>query len=172
MKLHLLLTILGFILLSCQSEPKQQQQKEEPIATQASTSKQPISNTTSTTSTSSLASRELCFITNKPTTQGISELQLNIEGKKVKGTYNWLPTGKEAAKGQLLGLLRGNTISAIWNFNTEEGHQKQEVIFKLDGDKVWVKKGNLVEDRERLQLKNADNIDFTEYMNKVDCNQK
>ena len=63
------------------------------------------------------AASSLCFL--KTEGKDTTSIELVTKGIKVTGIMNWLPYQKDSRKGTLEGMVKGDTINALWSFMQE-----------------------------------------------------
>ena len=98
-----------------------------------------------------------------------TSVKLTIIGNEIIGTYNWIPAGKDSARGTLTGTIENKIITAIYDYVIEGSNQKEEVIFKMEVNQLLVKKGALEEIDGILKLKNSETAAFSEAIPRVIC---
>lgn len=98
-------------------------------------------------------------------------IQLIINGNDVSGRMNWTPYEKDGGRGTLQGTRNGNEITAIWTYIIEGSNQTEEVIFKMEGDQLMRKVGELEDPNNdgNLKLKDPASASYSETYAKVDC---
>jgi len=148
--------LLGF--LSCQNTDKQ---------VDANKGKDSLANNKPINSTQT---EQLCFELRFK--EDLSELKLDIQGEEVRGILNILPYEKDASMGTLKGKKTGNIIRAEWTYVIEGNTQSEEVEFKLEGDKVFQRLGELEEKNGKFLLKETSKIEYSDPMLKIECKQK
>lgn len=65
-------------------------------------------------------------------------IKLNVEGDKVHGTFDYLPFEGNEDKGNFIGELKDNIAKTICTFDQKDRTKKEEVIFKIDGQKISI----------------------------------
>lgn len=114
------------------------------------------------------ASEALCFELKDG--QDVTAVKLVINGDEVSGEMQWLPWEKDGAIGTLKGKVVDGEIVADYNYEIEGSSQSEEKIFKLDGDKLLIKDGELVEGKDgKLIMKDPAKAQFKETLLKVKC---
>lgn len=98
-----------------------------------------------------------------------THVALRIEGDQVSGTQHWQPKDEHGARGTLAGVLtEGGRIRAVYQYTIEGSEQVEEQVYKLDGDKLFLGEGELVEGKDgRLNLKAPDKVEFASALAKV-----
>lgn len=104
-----------------------------------------------------------------PNYKDTTRVNLVIIGEEVTGTYDWIPAGKDSARGTLTGTMKGKIITAIYNYVIEGSNQKEEMVFKMELNQLLVKKGELTEVDGVLKLKNPEEATFSEVIPRVIC---
>lgn len=100
-----------------------------------------------------------------------TSIQLNINENDVTGEMNWRPYEKDGGYGTLQGTRTGDEIKAIWSYMIEGSNQTEEVYFKMHGDHLMRKVGELEDPNfdGNLKLKDPDAATYSEMYMKVDC---
>lgn len=101
----------------------------------------------------------------------ITTVNLVLDGDTVTGEMNWLPYEKDSGRGTLQGTRSGNEISAVWAYMIEGSNQTEEVLFKMEGDQLLRKTGELVDANYdgNLKMKDPATAQYTETYTKVVC---
>ncbi|MCF6351305.1 MAG: hypothetical protein L3J23_09820 [Flavobacteriaceae bacterium] len=70
----------------------------------------------------------------------INELIVNltIDGNSVSGDFNYLPFKEKADKGKFTGILKDNVATTICVFNQNGKSKKEELIFKIETNKIAI----------------------------------
>lgn len=78
-----------------------------------------------------------CFLrTEGKSNQDSTSIELVIKGDKVSGQMNWMPDQKDSRKGTLEGILKGDTINAVWSFMQEGMKDTLHLKFKLSNNEL------------------------------------
>lgn len=103
--------------------------------------------------------------------QDVTNVKLVIAGNEVTGEMNWIPFEKDSGRGVLKGLRDGNEITAVWIYVIEGSNQTEEVRFKIEGDQLLRKTGELVDANNdgNLKLKDPASAPYGEPYTKVAC---
>lgn len=110
----------------------------------------------------------LCF--EQKLNKDITTVKLIINGDAVSGEMNWTPWEKDGASGTLKGKKIGDEIIADYDYMIEGSNQSEEKIFKLEGDKLLVKVGELMDGKNgKLIMKDPAKARFSETLIKVKC---
>jgi hypothetical protein len=84
----------------------------------------------------------------------------------------WEPWEKDGARGELVGTLDGNTITADWNYIIEGNEQAEEKVFVLEDDMVGEMTGELTEgEGGKLVLKDPEQAKIGTYLKKTACRE-
>jgi len=106
----------------------------------------------------------------KETPHKATRIVLVLEGSKVYGWKIWGPAGEpNLSRGTLAGTLgdRG-MIRAVHTFLVEGSAQTEEVLFKLDGSKLFPGRGKLVEGKKgRRKFKDPAKVRFKKALDQV-----
>ncbi len=88
----------------------------------------------------------------------VLELQIDLNGDAVKGTYNWLPAFKDQRKGVFRGELKNNVVKGEYSFQQEGTSETVRIEITLHEDKAVVKGGEpelgLNETIEKVECEN------------------
>ncbi len=101
--------------------------------------------------------------------QDTTSVKLTIIGKEVTGNYNWIPAGKDSARGTLTGTFDNKIITAVYDYVIEGSNQKEEMIFKMEVNQLLIKRGELTEVGGILKLKDPATATFSEVIPRVIC---
>lgn len=114
------------------------------------------------------AETQVLFFAKETKTES-TRIALSIaDGEKVSGTKAWQPKGEHGARGYLDGIVNGDVIQVLWTFEIEGSEQSEEMVLKLDGEQLFVGKGELVEGGNgRMNLKEPNKVAFTTSLKKV-----
>lgn len=94
---------------------------------------------------------------------------LTIVGNDVTGTLRWLPAEKDKMVGTLNGLLQNDTITAIYSYQAEGTNAREEKIFHLTNDSLFIKHGELIDQNGTWVIKDKRTAQFTEAAGKTPC---
>lgn len=116
----------------------------------------------------------MCFLLTEGTqNQDTTRITLSIlMDNKVAGAMNWMPNEKDGAYGVIEGEKNGDIITGIYKYTIEGSEQSEEVAFKLEGDQLLQKQGELVEKtpgQADLIFKDAASAQFTKRFSRVNC---
>ncbi|MFZ4683655.1 MAG: hypothetical protein ACOYMS_14200 [Terrimicrobiaceae bacterium] len=106
----------------------------------------------------------------RETARDSTRIALQIEGNQVYGSQIWAPTGEiHGSRGILIGTLgEHGIIRAVHTFLVEGASQSEEVIFKLDGPKLFPGRGKLVESKKgHWKLKDPAKVRFKKSLQQV-----
>lgn len=98
-------------------------------------------------------------------------IQLTVNGDSITGIWNWLPAEKDKMVGTLAGTIHNNEAKTIYTYTAEGQTAKEEKLFKIDGDTLRIKNGELEERNGVWMLKN-ETIPYNESVPRVDCTNK
>ncbi len=128
-----------------------------------------MSADTVATATKLSTDETLCFELKEG--KDITTVKLIIKGDEITGEMNWTPWEKDGAVGTLKGKKVGNEIVVDYDYMIEGSNQSEEKIFKIDGDKLLIKEGELIEGKDgKLVMKDPVKAVFKETLVKVKCN--
>lgn len=80
------------------------------------------------------AATSLCFIRTEK--RDTTSVEMIIKGTAVTGQMNWLPFEKDSRKGTLRGVIKNDTINAIWDFEQEGMKDTLALQFVIKDDKL------------------------------------
>jgi hypothetical protein len=105
----------------------------------------------------------------KETAEDSTRIALTIEGDQVYGSQSWKPNADaHGASGTLTGTIAGGLIKVVYEYTIEGSTQSEDQLLKLDGDKLYIGDGELIEGKDgRLKLKEPKKVTFTKVLNKV-----
>lgn len=106
----------------------------------------------------------------KETKTDSTRIALSIEnGEKVSGTRVNQPKEEvHGARGYLDGIVNGDVIQVLWSYEIEGSEQSEEMVLRLEGDKLLIGEGELVEGGNgRMNLKEPNKVAFTTSLKKV-----
>lgn len=98
-----------------------------------------------------------------------TNVMLVVNGSKVTGTHEWLPTEKDGTYGTITGTLKGDVISVLYAYEQEGTQQTQEQLYKLKGDTLLLGEGDLVDPKNsgHSKLKDRTEVTFDIVLKKV-----
>jgi hypothetical protein len=99
----------------------------------------------------------------------VSAVQIIMDGDKVSGYMDWSPDEKDGGHGFIVGTKSGNIITADWTFMIEGSTNTEQVMLKIEGDKLMKANGELTEKNGKLVLKNPAKAKYSEVYDKVPC---
>jgi hypothetical protein len=109
-----------------------------------------------------------CYVMNVG--KDITAVELTTIGEAVTGYYAWEPFEKDGGRGSLKGTKTGDVITAIFQYMIEGSIQSEEVMFKLEGDKLMQASAPLDDVKGVSVIKDKTKIDWTkEVFATVDC---
>jgi len=147
---------LIFTIVSCQNQSK----KENTSVDQSQTSQDSLS----------LNSGQFCFLhaENKDTTF----ISLTIDGIKVSGTMTWQPYEKDGAVGELSGIkTMTGELELVYAYVIEGSSQTETKVMKIEGDRLFVKVGELLDPANdgNLTYKDVSKATYSEILELVAC---
>jgi hypothetical protein len=103
------------------------------------------------------------------TAEDSTRIALTIEGDQVYGSQSWQPKAEaHGASGSLTGTIADGLIKVVYEYTIEGSTQSEDQLLKLDGDKLYIGDGELIEGKDgRLKLKEPKKVTFTKALNKV-----
>ncbi len=113
-----------------------------------------------------------CYLLTEGTqNQDTTRATITIAGDQVSGSYEWLPSEKDAAIGTLKCTKTGDIIDGMYSYMIEGSNQTETVRFKLEGGKLWRYNSEL-EDKKmdgNLTFKDASKGEYKDALNAVPC---
>ncbi|MDP9079409.1 MAG: hypothetical protein M3O71_18410 [Bacteroidota bacterium] len=128
MKYLTLFCIASIFIASCSSNNNKAANKDSVNANAADTGK--------ITAVAPAAS-SLCFL--KTDVKDTTSIELVTKDTKVTGEMNWLPYQKDSRKGTLNGVVKGDTINAVWSFMQEGMKDTLNLKFVLKNGELMQK---------------------------------
>lgn len=121
------------------------------------------------TTHAALAERQVLFFA-RETAQDSTRIALSVEDDgQVYGTQTWKPKMEaHGSSGSFDGTLRDGVMRVTHQFTIEGSEQTEEEMLKLDGDRLLIGEGELVEGKDGvLKLKDPASIVFKTALKKV-----
>ena len=84
----------------------------------------------------------------------------------------WQPWQKDGAKGLLKGKLnKNNELELIYDYTIEGSQQTETKIMKIEGDKLFIKQGELIDPKNdgHLIFKDATKAEYKTILTKTKC---
>ena len=157
MKIYFLLICVAFI--TCQSKKAE--------TSKADTNSATLTDTVAT-ATKPSTDETLCFELKEG--KDITTVKLIMKGDAVTGEMNWTPYEKDGATGTLKGKKVGNEIVVDYDYVIEGSNQTEEKIFKIEGNGLLEKSGELVEGKNgKLAMKDPKKAAYKAGLMRVNC---
>lgn len=145
-------------LAACQSK------KTETTTTDSTTA----SADTVATATTPVAEETVCYEFRFK--KDVTSVKLVMKGDSVTGEMSELIWEKDGATGTLKGKKVGNDLIVNYDYVIEGSNQVEERILRIDGDKLLVMSGELIEDKSgKLKMKDPSKATVSETLVKVKC---
>jgi hypothetical protein len=112
-----------------------------------------------------------CF--SKLFNQDITAVELTIIDNAVSGKMDWIPYEKDSARGTLQGFKNAaDELDLIYDYIIEGSQQTETKIMKIEGDKLLVKVGQLLDPKNdgNLVYKDVSQATFSEVLEATSCN--
>jgi len=87
--------------------------------------------------------QELCFVKNF--NKDVTTVTLTVSGDKVVGKMDWVPFGKDSARGTLSGTFTNGEMNLLYDYIIEGAQQTEEKIMKIEDGKLFIKHGELLD---------------------------
>lgn len=153
-KTLLILFILPF-LGACLSESTTNDEKDMTLATS-----QDSTSTSTPTET-------MCFLKLDGTQmQDSTYVYIRLKGDSISGLYNWIPDMKDARRGIINGIKRGDTLNVVWSYMQEGIIDTIHTQFLLDGNNLKQQPFLTREDGRQARDRNAS---FDIVYNSIGC---
>ncbi|MCX6979276.1 MAG: hypothetical protein NTV08_00765 [Verrucomicrobia bacterium] len=110
----------------------------------------------------------------RETAKDSTRIALTMDGGTLNGTKTWRPKQEaHGARGTLQGSMKGAVISATWDYTIEGNEQSEQQIYKLDGDRLLIGTGELVERNNdaKLTFKDPSAVKFTTVLQRVEARE-
>jgi hypothetical protein len=154
----LLLAFAPFLFFSCKNSTETAPSKPEPTpAPIVQTPPTPVPPTSVTTC------YELKF------KKDITAVEMTITGDDVTGFFAWEPWQKDGGRGAFKGKKLGDIVTAVFTFMIEGSTQSEEILFKIDGDKILKGSGAMEDKKGVLTITDKTKIKWDETFLTVDC---
>lgn len=160
MKKNVLILFISVALFSCKSKTSETQTVDSTTAIAV--------DTVATATKPANAEETLCFEHKEG--KDITTVKLVINGDAVTGEMNWTPWEKDGAVGTLKGKKVGDEIFADYDYMIEGVNQSEEKIFKIEGDKLLEKTGELMDGKDgKLVMKDPAKAKYMGGLVKIKC---
>ena len=116
------------------------------------------------------AAEKMCF--HKAENRDSTFISLTIEGEKVAGEMVWNPYQKDGATGTLVGTKNANgELELVYDYMIEGNKQSETKIMKIEGEKLMVKRGELIDPKNdgNMVFKDAAKTTFKDTYTKGAC---
>lgn len=110
----------------------------------------------------------------RDTPQDTMRIALTIDGDQVAGTQVWEPKQEaHGARGTLRGVVTGGgLLKVLYEYTIEGSEQTEEELLKLEGDKLFIGEGELVEQKNgKLKLKAPDKVVFEKPLSRISVSE-
>ena len=162
---------LALIVFSCKKEA------EAPAAAATTeTEAAPVTEVAGSASTDmageKLAKGDYCFLKaeNKDTTSVRFRV---LSEDDIRGEMIWSPWQKDGAVGKLTGKLNAeNELELVYDYTIEGSRQTETKIMKVAKDKLYIKRGELVDPKNdgNMVFKDAKTATYKDILDKTSCN--
>lgn len=120
----------------------------------------------------SLADTNGTFCFKNSLNQDITDIKLVISGANINGIMNWIPYQKDSARGTLTGTKNTNgELDLRYDYLIEGSQQSETKIMKIENEKLWIKKGELIDPKNdgHLIYKDLSQAKYGDAIDKSDC---
>lgn len=160
--------MLGFLFISaCNNQQPPQNSAEEPAK---NTAMPVIDKPTKAEPLPIYADGTFCF--KNTLNQDVTNIQLIISGSSITGFMNWVPYQKDSARGTLTGTKNADgELDLMYDYVIEGSHQTETKVMKITNEKLWIKKGELIDAKNdgHLVYKDVSQASYDESIEKADC---
>ncbi len=101
----------------------------------------------------------------------VTAVQITTTGDKVTGYMDWSPFEKDGGHGFLVGTKTGNSIKADYVYMIEGSKNTEEVVFKIEGNKLMKAQGELTEKKGRLVIKDMAKVTYKNTLTETPCDK-
>ena len=104
--------------------------------------------------------------------QDVTKVELIISGNNITGFMNWVPYQKDSARGTLTGTKNADgELDLMYDYMIEGSHQTETKVMKITNEKLWIKKGELIDAKNdgHLVYKDVSQANYDESIEKADC---
>ncbi len=105
--------------------------------------------------------------------KAVTTIALTIEGSQVSGTQHWRPTEQDGAHGTLNGTIKDGLIQVVFEYTIEGSEQSEPQLYKLQGDKLVMGEGELIDPKNngRLVFKDPAKAEFKKTFKQVPAHE-
>lgn len=101
----------------------------------------------------------------------VTAIELTIDRDLVTGYYAWEPFERDGAHGYFQGKIADNRISVDFTYMIEGSIQAEELLLKLEGDRLLQGRGELEDKNGKLIIKDQSSVEWTMAFQKTDCSE-
>jgi hypothetical protein len=102
--------------------------------------------------------------------ENLSVVQVTVQGDSVSGYIAQEMVVGNGARGSFSGRKEGNLITADYTFLMDSTVQIHEVMFKMEGDKLFQGAGGMIMDNNRMVMRDKSALHWLGPLVKTDCN--
>lgn len=97
-------------------------------------------------------------------------IRMDILGELVTGVYNWAPQEKDHRTGSFQGTIADDVVTALYTYTAEGETAKEEVLFKLEDDRLRIGFGELHKTEDVWVITDRSQATYGDPIPEVDCN--
>ena len=156
-----------FLLVACNKADTPKANIHEPSGAPVITSDNVIPNSVTS---NNIKDGTYCF--SRLLNRDVTDVQLTTVGDVITGNMNWLPYEKDSAKGTLKGTKNtAGEFDLMYDYMIEGSQQTETKIMKIEGDKLLIKVGELLDQKDdgSLVYKDVSQAKYSEILEKVAC---
>jgi hypothetical protein len=99
----------------------------------------------------------------------VTAIELTTDQDAVTGYFAWEPFERDGAHGYFQGKVADGLITADFTYMIEGSIQAEEIMFKMEGDRLLQGRGELEDKNGRLIIKDKSTVEWTMAFQKTDC---
>ena len=96
-----------------------------------------------------------------------------LSNDDIRGEMIWSPWQKDGAVGTLTGKLNANNeMELLYNYTIEGSRQSETKVMKIEGDKLLIKQGELIDPKfdGNMIFKDVSKATYKTVLSKINCN--
>ena len=155
MKYSLFLSFSLLAVTACQTKTEE----KTTVATQSDT----IATSVKTPS----ENEKMCF--EKRFKKDLQSLNITMKGDSISGDYSVAYYEKDGAIGTVKGIRKGDELMLTYTYMIEGNNQIEETVWKLSGNKIMQKSGELKDEKGILSLKYPEKAVYNDTLIQIKC---
>lgn len=151
----ILFAFLAFFIIGCLGERSLKNEDNADLTT------------TENDISSTIPDEAMCFLrTDGTKNQDSTYVYIRLKGDSVSGIHHWVPDMKDARRGVITGVKKGDTIDVVWNYMQEGISDTLHTVFLLEDGLLKQQPYAVQEDGRQVWDQNAP---FEIIYNPTDC---